>query len=84
MGYDIEGQRIESRPASMKKMAQCRPIYKEMPGWQEDISQARQVNDLPENARAYIRTIEEITDVPVSFISVGPGRDETIVVRDPF
>ena len=84
VGYDIEGQRIESRPASMKKMAQCRPIYKEMPGWQEDISQARQVNDLPENARAYIRTIEEITDVPVSFISVGPGRDETIVVRDPF
>lgn len=84
VGYDIEGQRIASRPASMKKMAQCRPIYKEMPGWQEDISQARQVNDLPENARAYIRTIEEITDVPVSFISVGPGRDETIVVQNPF
>jgi len=84
VGYDIEGQRIASRPASMKKMAQCRPIYKEMPGWQEDISQARQVNDLPENARAYIRIIEEITDVPVSFISVGPGRDETIVVQNPF
>ena len=84
VGYDIEGQRIESRPASMKKMAQCRPIYKEMPGWQDDISQARQVNELPENARAYIRTIEEITGVPVSFISVGPGRNETIVVQDPF
>ena len=84
VGYDIEGQRISSRPASMKKMARCRPVYKEMPGWDDDISQARQVNELPENAQSYIRTIEEITGVPVSFISVGPGREETIVVRDVF
>ena len=84
VGYDIEGQRLSSRPASMKKMAQCRPVYKEMPGWEDDISQARQVSELPENAQSYIRTIEEITGVPVSFISVGPGREETIVVKDVY
>jgi adenylosuccinate synthase len=80
--YEIDGEKVTSRPASMKKMAQCKPIYKEMPGWDEDITQARQVDQLPENAQAYIRAIEEMSGIPVSIISVGPGREETIIVQD--
>ena len=82
IGYEIDGEKVTSRPASMKKMAQCKPIYKEMPGWDEDITQARQVDQLPENAQAYIRAIEEMSGIPVSIISVGPGREETIIVQD--
>ncbi len=84
VGYEIDGEQVESRPASMKKMAACKPVYKEMPGWDEDITKARQVDQLPENARAYLKAIEEISGVPVSIISVGPGREETIVVQDLF
>jgi len=65
-------------------MALCVPIYKEMPGWQEDISQARRMNQLPATAQDYLRTIEEIASIPMSIISVGPGREETIMVQDPF
>ena len=84
VGYEIDGKQVASRPSSMKKMGQCKPLYRELPGWQEDITQARQVGELPENAQAYIRAIEEITEVPVSIVSVGPGREETIVVQDLF
>ncbi|MBW2216789.1 MAG: adenylosuccinate synthase [Deltaproteobacteria bacterium] len=82
VGYEIDSEKVTSRPASMKKMAQCKPIYKEMPGWDEDITQARQVDQLPENAQAYIRAIEEMSGIPVSIISVGPGREETIIVQE--
>ncbi len=84
VGYDLDGERINHRPASMKKLARCKPIYEEMPGWQEDISDARQTDQLPETARDYIETIEEVTGVPVSIVSVGPGREDTIIVQYPF
>ena len=84
VGYELEGKQINHRPASLKKMSLCKPIYKEMPGWKEDISHMRALNQLPVQARAYLKTIEEVTGVPVSIISVGPGREETIMVRDDF
>jgi adenylosuccinate synthase len=84
VGYEIDGDAISSRPASMKRMAQCTPVYKVLPGWQEDITQARHTAELPEQAQAYIRTIEEVTGIPVSIVSVGPGREETIVLKDLF
>jgi adenylosuccinate synthase len=84
VGYELEGNRITHRPASLKKMSLCKPIYKEMPGWKEDISQARALNQLPLQARAYVETIVEVTGMPASIISVGPGREETIMVRDEF
>jgi adenylosuccinate synthase len=83
VGYELDGKTVESRPASLKKLARCKPIYKELPGWKEDISGARQVDHLPSQARAYLETIEEVTKVPVSIVSVGPGREQTIIV-DPF
>jgi adenylosuccinate synthase len=84
IGYDLEGQRIESTPASLQSLARCSPIYEELPGWQEDISSVRERNQLPAETRAYLKRIEEITEVPLSIISVGPGREQTIVVKDPF
>ena len=83
VGYEIEGKRVDHRPASLKKTAMCTPLYKELPGWEDNISAAREVDQLPEEARFYIKAIENITGVPVSIISVGPGRDETIIVKYP-
>ena len=84
VGYELEGKQINYRPTSLKKMALCVPIYKEMPGWQEDISQARRMDQLPATAQDYLKTIEEIAGIPMSIISVGPGREETIMVQNPF
>ena len=60
------------------------PIYEELPGWQESTLGARSLSDLPKNARAYIKYIEERVEVPVDIISTGPDRQETIVLRHPF
>lgn len=83
VGYEIDGKRVNHTPTSLKELARCTPIYEEMPGWQENISQARQINQLPQQAQAYLKAIEGITGVPVSIISVGPGREDTIMVKDP-
>ncbi len=84
VGYEIEGKLVDHRPASLRKQALCIPVYKEMEGWQEDITRARNMDQLPDQARAYLKAIEEITAVPISIVSVGPGREETILVQDPF
>jgi adenylosuccinate synthase len=82
-GYDVNGQMVHQRPASLTKTALCKPVYKEMPGWKEDITGAREKKDLPRAALDYLSAIEDITGVPVSIISVGPNRNETIVVKKP-
>jgi adenylosuccinate synthase len=84
VAYDLEGRRIQSRPASLTKLARCKPIYEELPGWKEEISSVRERNQLPAETKAYLKRIEEMTEVPLSIISVGPGREQTIVVKDPF
>ena len=61
-----------------------KPIYKELPGWTESTAGAKTLDDLPDNARAYIQFIEEVIEAPVDIISTGPDRDETIVLRQPF
>ena len=83
VGYEINGQTVHQRPASLKKMTLCKPVYKEMPGWKKDITGAREKKDLPKAALDYLAAIEEITGIPVSIISVGPGREDTIVVKTP-
>ena len=81
VAYDYRGQRLESFPASAEVLAECKPIYGEWPGWSEDIRGARALSDLPQAARDYVRRIEELADAPATFVSVGPGRQETIIVR---
>jgi adenylosuccinate synthase len=84
VAYDLQGKRIDYKPASLKKLEQCTPIYEEMPGWKEDISSARHIDQLPPEARIYLERIEQITCVPFSIISVGPVREQTIELKNPF
>ncbi|KYH33543.1 adenylosuccinate synthase [Neomoorella mulderi] len=83
-GYRYGGEIIRDFPASLKVLQQCEPVYEEVPGWQEDITAARSLADLPAACRSYIRRLEELAGVPVHLIAVGPRRDQTIVVEDVF
>lgn len=82
--YTCEGERLETFPRDAEVLGRCTPVYEEMPGWQCDISGAQRMEDLPEQARAYLRTLEEVTGCPVVLVSVGPRRDQTIQVENPF
>jgi len=82
VAYEIDGKRVGELPASQSEFHHAKPIYEYLPGWSEDISQARSMKDLPENARAYVKFLEEVSGAPMSAIGVGPGRDQTVVVRD--
>jgi adenylosuccinate synthase len=82
VAYEIDGVRVDELPASQTDFHHAKPIYENLPGWKEDISKARSISDLPKNAQAYVKFLEEISGAPMSAIGVGPGRDETISVRD--
>jgi adenylosuccinate synthase len=82
VAYEIDGVRVEELPASQSDFHHAKPIYEYLPGWKEDISKARSISELPKNAQAYVKFLEEISGAPISAIGVGPGRDETISVRD--
>jgi adenylosuccinate synthase len=82
VAYDVDGVRHDEMPMTQVDFARVTPIYQVFPGWDEDISKARTLADLPTNARAYIRGLEELSGSTISAVGVGPGRDETIVVRD--
>jgi adenylosuccinate synthase len=82
VAYDIDGTRVEELPSSQTDFHHAKPIYEYLPGWNEDISGARTMEELPANARAYVKYLEEISEAPMSAVGVGPGRDETIAVRD--
>lgn len=84
VAYESQGRRYDRVPASVAALAEAKPIYEELEGWTEDLSGARHVEDLPDAARRYISRIEELVDTPVTLISVGAERDETILLRDPF
>jgi adenylosuccinate synthase len=82
VGYTIDGKRTDDMPMTQSDIARAVPVYEELPGWWEDISAARQFDDLPAKARDYVLRLEELAGAPVSCIGVGPGRDQTIVRRD--
>ena len=82
--YLLRGEKIDYIPASLKELGDCQPIYEELPGWQKDISGIRKYEDLPENARKYVKRLSQITGVPVGIVSVGPGRTQTIVLKQFF
>ena len=79
VAYDHEGQRLTHLPLDAAVLAACQPIYEELPGWPEDIRAARSLDDLPAAAQHYVARIEELLGVPVMLVSVGPGREQTIV-----
>ena len=82
VAYEIDGKRVEEVPSSQSDFHHAKPIYEYLSGWSEDISKARTLTDLPVNAQKYVKFLEEISGAPMSAIGVGPGRDETIFVKD--
>ena len=83
-GYDYNGTIIEDFPADLNLISQCKPIYETLPGWDEDISGIRSYQDLPDTTRAYLERVEALTETPVQIVSIGPGREQTIVLNNPF
>ena len=83
MGYDLDGECIGYPPESTLRLARCRPLYEDMPGWTEEISAALAYEDLPENAQAYVERLEDLMGVEISAVSVGPGREQTIYREEP-
>ncbi len=75
------GERISHYPASLKELAECRPVYEELPGWTQDITGMRTLEELPEAARNYVRRVGELVGVRISTFSVGPGREQTNVLE---
>jgi adenylosuccinate synthase len=75
---------MESFPASLKVLAECEPVYEELPGWTEDITGVRDLGELPQNARNYIERVSQLTGIPLSVFSVGPDRTQTNVVRSVY
>jgi len=82
--YSCNGKIVHDFPASIKDLSVCKPIYETMPGWTEDISEMKKIEDLPQNALNYIKRIEQLAGTPVQMISVGPERDQTIAIHNPF
>ncbi len=83
-GYTYNGQRVEDLPASLEVFEKCQPVYEELPGWKADITAARSFDELPANARSYVRRLEELAGCQIVLVSVGPRRDQTIILRNPF
>lgn len=79
--YNKDGEKIKYFPASLKELAKCQPVYEEFDGWNEDISNVRKFEDLPENAKKYLRRIEELVGVKIKLLGVGKEREQTIVVE---
>jgi adenylosuccinate synthase len=82
VAYQLGGEVLTELPVDLGSRDDLVPIYEELPGWDEDISSAQSLNDLPANARAYIRRVEELVGVPVVSVSVGPHRHQTILVSE--
>ncbi|SKC75985.1 adenylosuccinate synthase [Krasilnikoviella flava] len=82
VAYDVDGTRYDEMPDDQSAFHHAKPIYEEMPGWWEDISHARTIEDLPANAQAYLARLEELSGCRISAVGVGPRRDEIIPVHD--
>ncbi|MEK5108007.1 adenylosuccinate synthase [Cytobacillus sp. FSL K6-0129] len=82
--YSYKGEIIEEFPASLKVLADCEPVYEELPGWTEDITACKSLDELPANARHYLERVSQLTGIPLSVFSVGPDRTQTNVVLSPW
>jgi adenylosuccinate synthase len=80
VGYRVDGAALETVPACTEKYARCEPVYRDFAGWTENLSKAKKLADLPNNARKYLDAMTEMAGVPIGWVSVGPARDEVITV----
>ena len=82
--YDLDGEQVSTPPIGADLYEKCVPVYEELPGWSESTVGAESYDVLPDNAKAYLKRIEELTKTPIDIISTGPDRDETIILNHPF
>ncbi|MGB3206269.1 MAG: adenylosuccinate synthase [Crinalium sp.] len=83
VAYEIDGKQIEEFPSSARQFANCKPIYKTLPGWQQSTADCRSLDDLPKQALDYLKFLAELMEVPIAIVSLGASRDQTIIVEDP-
>lgn len=81
VAYEVDGVRYEELPMTQTDFHHAKPVYEYLPGWDEDISKAQEFSDLPPNAQAYVKRLEELSGAPISAIGVGPDRNATIEIR---
>ena len=82
--YKMGDKIINNFPASLEDLAKCEPVYEELDGWNEDLTNIEKFEDLPENAKKYIARVEELIDANIDLVSVGPNRTQTIIRRNIF
>lgn len=82
VAYQLDGKRVYGLPATIKDIERCEPVYEELPGWQEDITHVSSFEELPFNAQNYLKRISELVNCPIYLFSVGPSRDQTIIMKD--
>ncbi|MEO8677331.1 MAG: adenylosuccinate synthetase, partial [Casimicrobiaceae bacterium] len=82
--YTVHGQSLALLPSGADAVAECMPVYETLPGWQESTVGVKSFDELPANARAYLRRVEALTGVPIAMVSTGPDRSETILMHHPF
>jgi len=84
VAYKYRGETISEFPASLKQLSECEPVYEELPGWTEDITGVKTLNELPVNARHYVERVSQLVGIPLSVFSVGPDRNQTNIVRNVY
>jgi len=84
IAYKYKGEIIEEFPASLKILSECEPVYEEMPGWTEDITGVKKLDELPDNARHYVERVAQLTGIPLSIFAVGPDRSQTNVIHSVY
>ncbi|PXW89782.1 adenylosuccinate synthetase [Streptohalobacillus salinus] len=84
VAYRYKGEEIREFPASLKVLAECEPVYETLPGWTEDITGVKSLDELPANARHYLERVSQLTGIPLSIFSVGPDRTQTNVVKNVY
>lgn len=82
--YKYKDQIIHEFPANLDILAECEPVYEELPGWSEDITGVRSLDELPANARHYLERISQLTEIPIAIFSVGPDREQTNVIKSVY
>lgn len=82
--YEVDGEILQTMPASVSVLNRCRPIYEELPGWDAPTTEVRNFDDLPRQAQAFVRRVETLLECPVDLISVGPSREQAVIVNPIF
>jgi adenylosuccinate synthase len=83
VAYEVNGKTVDHFPSNAREFANCKPIYETLPGWQQDTSSCRTLEDLPKSALDYLKFLAELMKVPIAIVSLGASRDQTIIVEDP-